>query len=381
MITKDNYEEYFLLYIDNELPEAGKLAVERFVADNPYLKEEWEALLQCRVHPDQHEVFADKEILLQQDLLSYIDGELDEEGRREVQEFINRYPSKAVQMKQLLMTVSHPDLSVRFPGKESLYRPERRRTLLPMPWMQAGVAAAILGIAALLLLFSQRTGTPSVVKTPAVVKTPGRNNAAPAHVAATAKKMDKKEPAAVTTAEPATFYPSGSDDHSREKATAGGTASLGTVNNETAGKSNKARHAEKKRSERTTPAGRESPVAEGPREMVRATLTSADPDSRQKVTAIVAETRPDAGAKPLNKTATTVVSVNIPKEQSSFATQALLEEVQADGAKDMIAAAPAGRNKLRGIFRRVSRALGKTADRDGEGQKEVLISAFQVALK
>jgi hypothetical protein len=79
--------------------------------------------------------------------------------------------------------------------------------------------------------------------------------------------------------------------------------------------------------------------------------------------------------------ATTPVAVHIPKEQSSFATQALLQEAQADATRDLAAAAPAGRNKLRSFFRRVSRTLGNTADNDGDGEKKVLISAFQVALK
>jgi hypothetical protein len=80
------------------------------------------------------------------------------------------------------------------------------------------------------------------------------------------------------------------------------------------------------------------------------------------------------------------VAVAIPKDQSSFATQALLKE-SGDGEADHIiadetdASAPAGKTKLRKIFRRVSRAFGKTADRDDDGQRQVLISAFQVALK
>ena len=73
--------------------------------------------------------------------------------------------------------------------------------------------------------------------------------------------------------------------------------------------------------------------------------------------------------------------VNIPKEQSSFATQALL--AQEDNEKTIAASAdPASPNKskLRGLFRKVARTFGTTADRDGEGKREVLISAFQVAV-
>jgi len=71
----------------------------------------------------------------------------------------------------------------------------------------------------------------------------------------------------------------------------------------------------------------------------------------------------------------------IPKDQSSFATQALLKESQDNEADNIVADAPSGKTKLRRIFRRVSRAFGKTADRDDDGQRQVLISAFQVALK
>jgi hypothetical protein len=203
MITIENYEEYFLLYIDNELPAAERAAVEKFVADNPRLQV---ALLQCRVRPDEDEVFPDKEALLREDLLSYIDGELDAPRRKAVEEFVGRYPSKAVELQQLSMTVSHPDLTVCFPGKESLYRTERRRRLLPMPWMQAGIAAAVLGFVALLLFPSRHPDIPAVVKAPAtVVKTPATVVKAPATV-------QKNAPRAVTPVTPAPLYSAGSDD-------------------------------------------------------------------------------------------------------------------------------------------------------------------------
>ncbi|HXO75668.1 MAG TPA: hypothetical protein VN824_10545, partial [Puia sp.] len=72
--------------------------------------------------------------------------------------------------------------------------------------------------------------------------------------------------------------------------------------------------------------------------------------------------------------------VRIPKELSSFATQALLEEDNEKAVASVPEPASPGKNKLRGLFRKVARTFGKTADRDGEGKREVLISAFQVAV-
>ncbi|HXB07502.1 MAG TPA: hypothetical protein VNW04_10310 [Puia sp.] len=331
MITRDNYEEYFLLYVDSELPAAARLAVEQFVTANPHLREELDSLLQCRVHPDQHEVFHDRETLLQQDLLSYIDGELDADGRRAVEEFVTRYPSKAVELQQLSMTVSQPDLSILHPDKESLYRSQRKRVLF-MPWMQAGIAAAVLGLVALLLFTNRHPEAPRL---------------------ANSDHVKKNIPVAVTPAVPAPLYSSGNDDHGRTKV---------VVKND-------------------LPKQKEQQPAKAPARVPTTITPATATDILPSEPVVAVEIHPDAVEKTLIKPAITVAAVNIPKEQSSFATQALLAEAQADETKEVATAAPAGRSKLRGLFRRVSRTFGKTADRDDNGQKEVLISAFQVELK
>ena len=43
-INKHNYEEYFLLYIDNELSEQEKIQVNLFVLQHPELESELESL-------------------------------------------------------------------------------------------------------------------------------------------------------------------------------------------------------------------------------------------------------------------------------------------------------------------------------------------------
>ena len=44
-INMDNYEEYFLLYVDNELTGADKASVEEFVKMHPELKSELDGFL------------------------------------------------------------------------------------------------------------------------------------------------------------------------------------------------------------------------------------------------------------------------------------------------------------------------------------------------
>ena len=114
--------------------------------------------------------------------------------------------------------------------------------------------------------------------------------------------------------------------------------------------------------------------------------------SNKNLAVVVPEHDPEGGTKTetlhagtatlIRTTGTSAAAqqVKIPKELSSFATQALLEEDNEKAIASIPEPASSGKNKLRGLFRKVARTFGKTADRDGEGKREVLISAFQVAV-
>src|SRR6201986_1495633 len=112
MITRDNYQEFFLLYVDNELPAADRSMVEEWVTANPDLQEEWESLLSCRILPEEELVFRDKQSLLrvageieesnyQDYILSYIDDELNDQDRQMVESFFSLFPSKRLELEQL----------------------------------------------------------------------------------------------------------------------------------------------------------------------------------------------------------------------------------------------------------------------------------------
>src|SRR5215510_12188330 len=69
-IDRHNYEEYFLLYIDNELDVDQKRQVELFVQENPDLDEELVMLKQSRLIPDESIVFDKKHLLLKEEIAS-----------------------------------------------------------------------------------------------------------------------------------------------------------------------------------------------------------------------------------------------------------------------------------------------------------------------
>ena len=86
-INRHNYEEFFILYMDNELSSEDRRMVEDFVQHHPDLKEELELLMQYKLVPDELVVFENKETLIKGDaiinvanyeeyFLSYIDDEL-----------------------------------------------------------------------------------------------------------------------------------------------------------------------------------------------------------------------------------------------------------------------------------------------------------------
>lgn len=389
MINRENYEEFFLSYVDNELPAEQRTAVERFVAAHPDLREELETLLQCRMYPETDAVFPDKSSLLQyeESFLLYVDGELDEAGKEKVEELIRRQPRLERELQQLLMTVSQPDPAVVFPDKESLFRSDRRRRVVLLPWLQVGAAAAILAAIVLLAL-------------------PHSRKAEPASGTAAVSAGTTKNPALpVTSSATSPLYPGKKDQ----------VAQTGTI----------AKDADKEATSRSggnnTPAIATPPKTPTlPAPAVAETKSIAGGGNGSEQLAVTAPTRPTSSTRPTTSTqlmtstqatnstqivtpadaattipektaapATTVAFVNIPKEQSSFATQALLKETQENGNNDVadnlsqttsLPEAP-GKTKLRGLFRRVTRAFGKTAERDDDGQRQVSISVFQVPLK
>ncbi len=382
MITRDNYEEYFVLYIDNELPVSMRAAVESFVNDNPDLREEWEALLQCRILPDQDHTFHDKNVLLQYEdsLMAYVDGELDEQGRKAVDQLTRQNPSAAVGLQQLLMTVSHPDPAIVFPDKESLYKKEKNPRVILMPFLRVGVAAAVLTAVALLLLprlhqqgsqpiaaTDKKTAQPVTPHTPTALYP---DKATVAMDSSTAQRSKIERPDLANTAKTDRYKP-GQQSPDR----------LQQSPNQPLQASNRLPQSPDRLQQASNRLPQTGTIASVPVQPVVAPDRYPVDTATSSRTALIAVTRHPDNTEPAAVVNT--VAVNIPKNQSSFATQALLEETQTDGNNDMTADAgtTSGKSKFRGIFRKVTRAFGKTADRDSDGQKEVLISAFQVALK
>lgn len=171
-INRHNYEEFFILYVDNELSAADKQAVEVFIQENPDLKEELVMLQQTKLIPDSTVTFDYKETLLKAQvnspvnlnnyeewLVLYADNELTGEEKEAVEKFVLPHPSIQKELELFQKTRLEPDEKIVFPGKESLYRREEKVKVVTIKWWRIAAAAVFLiGFSAVgFMLFNQKT--------------------------------------------------------------------------------------------------------------------------------------------------------------------------------------------------------------------------------
>ncbi|MEO7049900.1 MAG: hypothetical protein ABI091_31640 [Ferruginibacter sp.] len=152
MINRNNYETYFLLYIDNELSVAERKAVEEFVAQHTDLQEELDQL-QSTVLPLDDISFAGKmdlfksqahDELLQEKMLLHLDDELDKEHADAIEELIEKDSYLKADWEILQRTKLDATETIEFPYKDLLYRRERDNVIIGR-FVKWAVAAAILG--------------------------------------------------------------------------------------------------------------------------------------------------------------------------------------------------------------------------------------------
>lgn len=159
-ITRQNYEEYFLLYVDNELNIVQRKAVEAFVEENPDLRAELIMLQDSILPADDEIVFKHKESLLrtstapnpvnetncEEYFILYSDDELTHEQKDQVEQFVYRNPQHQASFELLQQVKLMPDSSVVFPDKYALYRheEEEKKPVIVMRWWKIAAAAAVL---------------------------------------------------------------------------------------------------------------------------------------------------------------------------------------------------------------------------------------------
>lgn len=172
-ITRENYEEYFLLYIDNELSVDERKEVDAFVLLHPDLREELELLEGTKLDADLVS-FSEKDALLShrlgaetidESLLLYIDNELDHNNKKRVELEIRNNRGFRKQYEQLKAVKLDPSEKIICDFKSELYHNETSRR--PLAWMRvAAIAILLLGAGSLVILNNNKgTVQPRVATT------------------------------------------------------------------------------------------------------------------------------------------------------------------------------------------------------------------------
>lgn len=170
-INRNNYEVFFLLYIDRELNAEEMQAVDNFLEENPDLQVEMNMLSGTILQEDQlAHVFPDKSKLFrtadtsspvsilnyESFFVQYADDELNNEEKAATEKFVYDNPEFQAEFELIQQAKLVPDNTVVFPGKEKLYRGKSTtvRPIFPV-WTRYAAAAVVLLMAGLFWMSRQ----------------------------------------------------------------------------------------------------------------------------------------------------------------------------------------------------------------------------------
>jgi hypothetical protein len=387
-INRHNYEEYFILYMDNELSSDQRRMVEAFIQNNPDLKNELDNLLQYKLEPDTAITYQGKEALLaltadgikeetglslhnyEEWLVLYADNELTPAQRAQVGNFVLTNPVAAKELSLLQKSRLQPDNAIVFAHKEILYRKEEKvRALLPRWWKYAAAAVLLLaaGLTTVLITSNKNNGT-----TPGQIVKGTNKEVVPVNPATPGTKNTvagvKEEISPVTN-------PQTPDNFVKEQSAAPDKLAANAVLQK-----NNSRVQQQQPVIEQTPLKKNEPVVADqnkPSNNLPAPLQN--PNVNKVTTDAIAnvdvkttlQQSPDALTNPV------VTKTNTPP--SDFKHASIKENVSdpdtdlADGSK---------KNKLRGFFRKVTRTFEKRTNIDAtNGDDKLLIAGLSFKLK
>jgi hypothetical protein len=158
-----NYEEFFILFMDNELNKEQRQMVEDFLAAHPDLRGELELLMSTRLPVEEFDI--NKEELLSEnmkvnsvdeDLLLFIDNELTDEKKKIIALELATNADYKLQLTGLMKTKLDADEIISYPNKAELYR-RTERVFMLRTWMR--VAAILLVLATFGVFYFSRNST------------------------------------------------------------------------------------------------------------------------------------------------------------------------------------------------------------------------------
>lgn len=168
-ITRDNYEPYFIDYLDGNLDQGILKELLDFIQQNPDLKEELQLIDNFKVEAEEvlfenrEKLFKDKydqTEVFDQTAIASLEGDLTESEKAEFEEYLIKHPHKRKELFVFEKTKLQPDPNILFRHKDRLYNYPARKVLLL--WMPRVAAILIIGLLAYLAY--DYTGTDNYLK-------------------------------------------------------------------------------------------------------------------------------------------------------------------------------------------------------------------------
>ncbi len=156
-INRNNYEEFFLLYADNELTAAERAEVGLFLSENPDLEGDLRMFCETVLIPEPGVVMENKFTLYRNEkdfinthnceeiFVLYHDNELNIYEQAETEKFLVDYPATQKLFSELQECRLKPEVLL-YGNKTSLYRKEKRAKIVPLIWWRAAAAVVIISL-------------------------------------------------------------------------------------------------------------------------------------------------------------------------------------------------------------------------------------------
>lgn len=179
MITRANYEQFFLDFHEAALDAASEKELYVFLDQNPDLREEFESFVDLKIESDPQITFTNKERLhrtkvTQHNYLSclvgYMENDLDDADRKSVELFIAGNPGVAEELEILRKTKIVPDRTVTFSAKDSLKREARVIGFSPSFYRVTAIAASLIILLLSYFVLVDSKQDPVLAEKPAVEK-------------------------------------------------------------------------------------------------------------------------------------------------------------------------------------------------------------------
>jgi len=151
IITRNNYEEFFLDYIEGEIDAKEEAALRVFLIKNPDLKKELDEMmgmnLVCEKSHVRNESSSLKEIPFQVNFddfcVAHIEGDLSSYEETAFEDFITSHPKKEKELKLYRKTKLEADTSIIFTNKKSLKRKNKTALFRQFVFTSLATAASI----------------------------------------------------------------------------------------------------------------------------------------------------------------------------------------------------------------------------------------------